>query len=45
MSPDKITKSSLRNFMNQVRQIDFVLIARIYIERLKFPNENISSLE
>ena len=45
MEVNKDTKLLLSNLLKQVRQLDFVVITRIFIERIQFPNLNMKSLE
>lgn len=45
MEANKDTKLLLSNLLKQVRQLDFVVIARIFIERIQFPDLNMKSLE
>jgi len=45
MEANKDTKLLLSNLLKQCRQLDFVVIARIFIERIQFPDLNMKSLE
>ena len=45
MEANKDTKLLLSNLLKQVRQLDFVVIARIFVERIQFPDLNMKSLE